>query len=128
MGMRTYRAILPYLLLVASVPTPGNAQSVSEDSPKATAETEKAQSEARKAAADARKAEIEAEIALEKARFSFLPQSPAEGKVTLGDGAGRAEAAMLTASAIGKAAEKIAEKADPPAGTILVGSGPIDLM
>ncbi|AJA11692.1 Putative secreted protein (plasmid) [Sphingopyxis fribergensis] len=126
--MRRHLVISSLLIAAASCPSQSSAQSANENSAQEVAETEKARSEARKAAADARKAEIEAEIALEKARFSFLPQSPAEGKVTLGDGAGKAEAAMLTTSAIRKAAEEIVKKAKPPAKTILIaGSDQFDL-
>ncbi|MGI9376971.1 MAG: hypothetical protein ACR2PC_12890 [Tsuneonella suprasediminis] len=81
------------------------------DSEIAEADRQKALSEARKAAADARKAEIEAEAALEQARYSFLPQSPAEGKTTLGEGAGQSEASMLTTIAIQAAALEIRKKA-----------------
>ncbi len=126
--MRRHLVILSLLFAAGSYPSLGSAQSANDNGAQAAAETEKARSEARKAAAEARKAEIEAEIALEKARFSFLPQSPAEGKVTLGDGAGKAEAAMLTTSAIRQAAVEIADKANPPAGTILIaGSDQLDL-
>lgn len=126
--MRRCFAILSLLFAAGSYPSHSTAQSANENSAQAAAEAEKAQSEARKAAADARKAEIEAEIALEKARFSFLPQSPAEGKTTLGDGAGKAEAAMLTTSAIRAAAVEIAGEAKPSAGTILIaGSDQFDL-
>ncbi len=117
------------MLLLASVPAvaqdvqnDGNdATSVAAADPLAEAQKQKALSEARKAAAEARKAEIEAEAALEKARFSFLPQSPADGKVTLGEGAGAMEVAMLTAIAIRAAAAQIKTAAAPPQGTLLIG-------
>lgn len=75
---------------------------------------------AQKAEYDADASKYTAQKAAADAKFSFVPQSGAEGKVTLGDGAGSIETNMLVSSAIGVAARLIVADVQAPSGTLLL--------
>ncbi|MBX7535182.1 hypothetical protein K3175_05875 [Qipengyuania sp. GH1] len=117
------RIIIAFLAAFSSAVAAQDEPASSVDEAILEAQQSKARSEASKARYDALKAEIEAKAALAEARFGFLPSSGAEGKVTLGEGAGSSEVAMLTALALDEAARRIVLAAEPPKGTLLIAGG-----
>jgi hypothetical protein len=114
------RLIVSAMWVACMAPVTAIAEDTQVDPEIATIEKRQKLAEAQKAEYDAKAAKAQVEQAAAQARFAFLPKPDADGKVTLGQGAGTIETNLLLARAVQAVAHEIVNDPAIGSGTIIL--------
>ena len=114
------RALLPLAALSIAIQPAALAAQDTTDPDILESERRIKRAEAEAAEHEADKLKYEKQKAAAEAKVGFLPDSPAEGKFTIGEGGGKLETEFLVADAVASAADYIAEAVDGRSDILLV--------